>query len=95
MQKSQYVIANNKTNKMNHYKIEEEDKSQKTKYITWLENVNDNQGLILQLVSENERKKLKKKIKTCYNVKKQTNLMVLKLIVQKKAGENHRWKSRK
>lgn len=46
-------MADNATNKVNHYEIKEGDNSQYTKYITWPRNADDNQGSILQTVSRN------------------------------------------
>lgn len=42
MKKSQYIIANNITSKVNYYKIEEKNDFQQTKYIIWLQNANNN-----------------------------------------------------
>lgn len=80
-------MANNATNKINHYKIKKRDNSQQIKYIIWPKNADDNQGLILQLVSKNKERKLKKKVKIHHGVKEQMNLAALKLIAQKGASK--------
>lgn len=73
-------MADNATDKVNHYEIEERDDSHQTRYITWPENVNDSQGLILQLVSRNKGRKLKGRVETRHGAKGQTSLAALKLI---------------
>lgn len=55
-------MEGNATEEVNYYNIEKEDDPQQTQYITWpRQDADDNQRPILQLVSGNRWKKLKKK----------------------------------
>ncbi len=89
-------MADNATDEVNYYEIEEGDDSQQTKYITWPENADDNQGSILQPVSGNGGRKLKRRVETRHGAKERTNLAALKLIARKGGDEKSQleeWKT--
>ena len=96
--KSRRVMADNATDEVDHYEIEEGDDSQQTKYITWSENADDNQRLALQPVSGNGGggRKLKGRAETRHATKERTNLAALKLIARKEADDKSQleeWKT--
>ena len=94
--KSRRVMADNATDEVNHYEIEDGDDSQQPKYITWPENADDNQGSILQPVSGNGGRKLKGRVETRHGAKERTSLAALKLIARKGADEKSQleeWKT--
>ena len=76
------AIKGNAIDEGNHNKAEERDDFQHTQYITWSsQKVDDSQRSILQTVSGNGGKKLKKKAETRQGAKERSiNLAVLKLI---------------
>ena len=89
-------MADNATDEVNHYEIEDGDDSQQPKYITWPENADDNQGSILQPVSGNGGRKLKGRVETRHGAKERTSLAALKLIARKGADEKSQleeWKT--
>ena len=95
--KSQYVMEGNMTDEVNHYKIEKKDNPQHTQYITWpSQEVDNSQKSILQSVSGNDGKKLKRKAETRHVAKeKSTNLAALKLIARQGVDEKselEKWK---
>ena len=96
LRKSQRVMEGNATDKVNHYKIEEGDDPQHTQYITWpRQDANDNQRPILQPVSGNRGRKLKRKAETRHGAKERsTNLTALKLFARQGAEKSQleEWK---
>lgn len=82
---------------MNHHKIEGEDDTQQTQYITWPgQEVDESQRSILQPVNRNGGRKMKEKVETCHSVKeKSTSLAALKLIAQKRVDEKSQLEKQK
>ena len=76
------VKKENASNQMSYHKIEKEDNTQQTRYITLQgKEVDKSQRLILQSASGKDGRKIKRKAEICYSIKKKsTNLVALKLI---------------
>ena len=97
MHKSRHVIEGNATDEVNHYEIEERDDPHHTQYITWPgQDADDNQRLILQLVSGNGGRKLERKAEMRHDAKERlTNLTALKLFARQEAEKSQlkEWKA--
>lgn len=77
-------MEGNATDEVNHYKIEEGDDVQHTRYITWPgHDIDEHQKSIMQPVSGNGGRKLKGKAETRHITKdRSTNLTALRLIAR-------------
>ena len=74
---------------MNYQKIDKNDNTQQTYYITWLgQEVYLSPRWILQTINEDSGKKIKEKLETRHDTKKRAiSLAILKLIAEKEVNK--------